>query len=131
MLNTLGRILQINPSDITAALTKRVVAARGQHTATNNTLAQAMYARDALCKGMYDRMFNTVVEQINKALVVKTEGKNTVIGVLDIYGFEIFDDNRSATHTAHSSTNAVLVLCVHLLSPSPNLTFLPPLLTFS
>lgn len=30
-------------------------------------------------------------------------GKNTVIGVLDIYGFEIFDNNRWATLLKHSA----------------------------
>ena len=41
-------------------------------------------------------MFTWIVARINKALEVKGEGgagSNTVIGVLDIYGFEIFDNN--------------------------------------
>lgn len=37
--------------------------------------------------------------RINRVIEVKNynpvlHGKNTVIGVLDIYGFEIFDNNR-------------------------------------
>lgn len=44
-------------------------------------------------------MFSWIVKRINEAIDpkvsgVKFVGKNTVIGVLDIYGFEIFDDNR-------------------------------------
>lgn len=47
---------------------------------------------------MYDRLFTWIVGKINAALNVKGEtGKKsymgTVIGVLDIYGFEIFDAN--------------------------------------
>ncbi len=36
--------------------------------------------------------------KVNEAIKVPKDarrGKNTVIGVLDIYGFEIFDNNRS------------------------------------
>ena len=43
-------------------------------------------------------MFTWIVGTINKAIEVRKEvinhGRNTVIGVLDIYGFEIFDNNR-------------------------------------
>lgn len=36
-------------------------------------------------------MINAAIEVRGTSL---QHGKNTVIGVLDIYGFEIFDDNR-------------------------------------
>ena len=44
-------------------------------------------------------MFTWIVKRINEAIDPKSSGveftgKNTVIGVLDIYGFEIFDNNR-------------------------------------
>lgn len=43
-------------------------------------------------------MFSWIVNLINKAVELKRNshgyGRNTVIGVLDIYGFEIFDNNR-------------------------------------
>lgn len=47
---------------------------------------------------MYERLFTWIVGKVNEAIAVRgtamDHGKNTVIGVLDIYGFEIFDDNR-------------------------------------
>lgn len=49
-------------------------------------------------QAIYDRMFTWIVTRINEAIDPKSSGvfvgKNTVIGVLDIYGFEIFDNNR-------------------------------------
>jgi myosin heavy subunit len=48
-------------------------------------------------QAIYDRMFTSIVQRINDAIDVKKSagsGRNTVIGVLDIYGFEIFDTNR-------------------------------------
>lgn len=49
---------------------------------------------------MYERLFCWIVGRINDVIEVKNydarvHGKNTVIGVLDIYGFEIFQNNRS------------------------------------
>ena len=46
-------------------------------------------------QAMYDRLFSWIVVKINNAVEVKDirHGKCTVIGVLDIYGFEIFDVN--------------------------------------
>ena len=53
---------------------------------------QARFARDALAKFIYSKIFDWIVIQINKAL--KTSGKvHKFIGVLDIYGFETFDIN--------------------------------------
>uniref|UniRef100_A0AAQ4Q703 Myosin IG n=1 Tax=Gasterosteus aculeatus aculeatus TaxID=481459 RepID=A0AAQ4Q703_GASAC len=54
--------------------------------------------RDAFVKALYERLFGWIVSRINSVIEVKDydpvlHGKNTVIGVLDIYGFEIFDNN--------------------------------------
>lgn len=51
---------------------------------------QASSARDSLAKALYDKMFNWLVQRINKSLVNQSD---LVIGVLDIYGFEVFDKN--------------------------------------
>lgn len=50
--------------------------------------AQAVYAKDALAKAAYERLFNWLVQRINDAIKPRnTKGfKGTVIGVLDIYG---------------------------------------------
>uniref|UniRef100_A0A3B5LAJ1 Unconventional myosin-Id n=1 Tax=Xiphophorus couchianus TaxID=32473 RepID=A0A3B5LAJ1_9TELE len=49
-------------------------------------------------QAMYERLFCWIVGRINDIIEVKNydarvHGKNTVIGVLDIYGFEIFQNN--------------------------------------
>ncbi|CAD5211123.1 unnamed protein product [Bursaphelenchus xylophilus] len=55
---------------------------------------QAIYNRDAWVKGMYTRLFDYLVNSVNAALksTVKHDS-NLSIGILDIYGFEIFDNN--------------------------------------
>lgn len=52
---------------------------------------QACYTRDAVSKALHSRVFDFLVESINTAIVKDHQDFN--IGVLDIYGFEIFQKN--------------------------------------
>ena len=58
---------------------------------------QASLARDALVKSIYSKLFDELVEQVNVALDPGVQGEDDEellsIGVLDIYGFEIFAAN--------------------------------------
>uniref|UniRef100_A0A665VA03 Myosin Ic, paralog b n=1 Tax=Echeneis naucrates TaxID=173247 RepID=A0A665VA03_ECHNA len=57
-------------------------------------LEQASSARDALSKAVYGRTFTWLVNKINTSLTYKDSYKNfSVIGLLDIYGFEVFQHN--------------------------------------
>lgn len=60
-------------------------------------------------QAMYERMFCWIVGRINDVIEVKNydakvHGKNTVIGVLDIYGFEIFQNNRLGAMSARNTS---------------------------
>lgn len=75
-----------------------MIAARGDVIQKNHTHTEAEYGRDALSKAIYDRLFTWIVEKINSAIAVDKRSitktyRSSVIGVLDIYGFEIFDRN--------------------------------------
>uniref|UniRef100_A0A8C8MH16 Myosin IHa n=1 Tax=Oncorhynchus tshawytscha TaxID=74940 RepID=A0A8C8MH16_ONCTS len=63
-------------------------------TLHNNTmpmpLDHAIYARDALAKAIYGRTFTWLVNKINDSMENKDSSCKTVIGLLDIYGFEVF-----------------------------------------
>lgn len=58
---------------------------------------QARNTRDALSKALYSRLFDWIVESVNAAMRELSESareKNPLcIGVLDIFGFEIFEKN--------------------------------------
>ena len=75
-----------------------------------HTVDQAVYGRDAFAKAIYERLFTWIVGRINAQLEVKvvTPGDNSVIGVLDIYGFEIFDNNRYVLCTVHVYIGGVM-----------------------
>ncbi|CAJ1957021.1 unnamed protein product [Sphenostylis stenocarpa] len=76
-----------------AALSTHKIQA-GKDTITKKlTLSQAIDARDALAKFIYARLFNWLVEQVNKSLEVGKRRTGRSISILDIYGFESFKNN--------------------------------------
>lgn len=83
--------------ELTVALCERVIAARGDIMRKEHTESEAAYGRDALAKAIYDRLFSWIVEKINSEIAVDNRSRkmysSSLIGVLDIYGFEIFDNN--------------------------------------
>ncbi|XP_045683574.1 unconventional myosin-Ig [Phyllostomus hastatus] len=80
-------------------LLARTVASGGREVIEKgHTAAEASYARDACAKAVYQRLFEWVVNRINSVMEARDrdprrDGKDTVIGVLDIYGFEVFPVN--------------------------------------
>ena len=58
-----------------------------------NLFFQAVHARDALAKSVYERVFNWLVKRLNHTLQSTEPGRKTLLGILDIYGFEIFNKN--------------------------------------
>ncbi|XP_077979161.1 unconventional myosin-Id-like [Glandiceps talaboti] len=97
LLVTIAKLLVLSPDEIEKALCHRIVAARGEVMEKSHTKEDAEYGRDAFAKAMYERLFSWIVQKINSVIEVRGSvlevGDSTVIGVLDIYGFEIFEDN--------------------------------------
>ena len=52
-----------------------------------------MASVDALCKSIYGLLFKWMVEKINRCLTGKGGDQMSFIGVLDIFGFEVFKKN--------------------------------------
>lgn len=53
---------------------------------------QAQASRDALAKALYNNLFEWIVSRVNLSMKPQQQA-SYVIGVLDIYGFEIFQNN--------------------------------------
>lgn len=95
---TVAEQLRVTHEELTKALCERVIAAHGDIMRKEHTETQAFYGRDALAKAIFDRLFTWIVRKINSAIAVDKPGerklyRSSLIGVLDIYGFEIFDNN--------------------------------------
>uniref|UniRef100_A0A673I6U6 Unconventional myosin-Ig-like n=1 Tax=Sinocyclocheilus rhinocerous TaxID=307959 RepID=A0A673I6U6_9TELE len=95
----ISELTSTEPENTRKALLYRTVATGGGEVIEKGHNEQeASYGRDAFAKALYERLFAWIVGRINCVIQVKDynpalHGKNTVIGVLDIYGFEIFDNN--------------------------------------
>uniref|UniRef100_A0AAQ5YH46 Myosin IG n=1 Tax=Amphiprion ocellaris TaxID=80972 RepID=A0AAQ5YH46_AMPOC len=95
----ISELTSTDPDSVTKSLLFRTVATGGGEVIEKGHSEQdACFGRDAFAKALYERLFGWIVSRINSIIEVKDynpvlHGKNTVIGVLDIYGFEIFDNN--------------------------------------
>lgn len=72
------------------ALCHRTIEIRGEFNHILHSPKEAIEAADALSKAIYNELFNWLVQRINASV----EGsRGHFIGVLDIFGFEIFEKN--------------------------------------
>uniref|UniRef100_A0A672Y5X0 Unconventional myosin-Ig-like n=1 Tax=Sphaeramia orbicularis TaxID=375764 RepID=A0A672Y5X0_9TELE len=98
-VNHISELTGTDPDSVTKSLLYRTVATGGGEVIEKgHSEEEACFGRDAFAKALYERLFGWIVGRINSVIEVKNynpvlHGKNTVIGVLDIYGFEIFDNN--------------------------------------
>ncbi|KAG0057410.1 class II myosin [Gryganskiella cystojenkinii] len=97
VINFIAYILEVDAELLIKTLTVRVVETqrggrRGSMYESPLNPIQAAAVRDALCKGIYNNLFEWIVSRVNVSL--KQRGAHSyTIGVLDIYGFEIFEEN--------------------------------------
>jgi myosin-1 len=85
---------EVKPELLEKALTERTVrdnSRGGKNVATPVNKDQATFTRDALAKATYDRLFSWIVKKVNENIYSRESGKKAIIGVLDIYGFEILE----------------------------------------
>ena len=75
------------------ALIKRVMVTPEEVITRTLDPDSATGSRDALAKTIYSRLFDWLVDKINNSIGQDPNSK-TIIGVLDIYGFESFKINR-------------------------------------
>lgn len=90
-------LLEVDSPSVHRAMTIRLMeTARGGRRGSvyevplNTT--QALAVRDALSKALYFNLFDWIVERVNSSLTARSSTTNS-IGILDIYGFEIFEKN--------------------------------------
>nr|CAD7257110.1 unnamed protein product [Timema shepardi] len=95
-LVTACKLMGVDPGELRQALVSKVMqTARGGLKGTVIMVPLKVYeannARDALAKAVYSKMFDYIVQRINKS--IPFQASSYYIGVLDIAGFEFFKVN--------------------------------------
>ncbi|KAL0707136.1 hypothetical protein Bca4012_073562 [Brassica carinata] len=91
-LSTVAKLIGCNINELKLSLSKRNMRVGKDTIVQKLTLPQAIDARDALAKSVYSCLFDWLVEQINESLAVGKRRTGRSISILDIYGFESFDE---------------------------------------
>ncbi|KAM3301087.1 hypothetical protein P3S67_015587 [Capsicum chacoense] len=91
-LNMTAELLKCDAKSLEDALITRVMVTPEEVITRTLDPEAALGSRDALAKTIYSRLFDWIVEKINISIGQDPNSKS-IIGVLDIYGFESFKTN--------------------------------------
>lgn len=87
----------VDAADVESLLTKKYKEVMGDHIYAGYEPDKALLARDSLAKQVFKRVFDFICEKINTNLLngydPKKQKKSRFTGILDIFGFEIFELN--------------------------------------
>lgn len=89
---TIAELLQVDPAALISALLHRKLTVRNESTLVPLKKDPANDNRDSIAKTIYDKLFNYMVDFINTSTATSETPAN-FIGVLDIFGFELFEFN--------------------------------------
>ncbi|KAF8971711.1 myosin-1 [Flammula alnicola] len=90
-------LMEVDAAQVQKVLTSRMIETtrggrRGSIYDVPLNPAQATSGRDALSKAIYNNLFEWIVSRVNVSMKTRS-AHSQIIGILDIFGFEIFEDN--------------------------------------
>lgn len=92
-LSTASRLLGVDPQKLRSALENKLLNTGRERLVSPLNHEKAIDARNSMAKAIYAKMFDWLVQRVNAAMIGSISDSTTVIGVLDIFGFEIFEKN--------------------------------------
>uniref|UniRef100_A0A665V4E0 Myosin IXA n=1 Tax=Echeneis naucrates TaxID=173247 RepID=A0A665V4E0_ECHNA len=97
VLPVVSELLEVKEEMLFEALTTRKTVTVGEKLIVPYKLAEAGTVRDSMAKSLYSALFDWIVFRINHALINIKDLEDTTkilsIGVLDIFGFEDYENN--------------------------------------
>ncbi|XP_035388046.1 unconventional myosin-IXAa isoform X3 [Electrophorus electricus] len=97
VLPVVSELLEVKEETLFEALTTRKTVTVGERLIVPYKLAEAGTVRDSMAKSLYSALFDWIVFRINHALLNTRDLEESVkilsIGVLDIFGFEDYENN--------------------------------------
>jgi myosin heavy subunit len=88
-----ARLLGADPDTLKKCLEQKLIEARGERVWSPLSVDKSFDARNSMAKAIYGRMFDWLVQRVNESMRGSIGTSANIIGVLDIFGFEIFDNN--------------------------------------
>ncbi|KAK1443096.1 p-loop containing nucleoside triphosphate hydrolase [Babesia gibsoni] len=86
------KLLFLDPGAVETELVVKITTAGGNEIRGPRKVPDAEVLRSSLCKAVYEKLFLWIIENLNKS-IEPPEGFKTFIGMLDIFGFEVFKNN--------------------------------------
>ncbi|XP_056253929.1 unconventional myosin-IXAa isoform X10 [Seriola aureovittata] len=97
VLPVVSELLEVREEMLFEALTTRKTVTVGEKLIVPYKLSEAGTVRDSMAKSLYSALFDWIVFRINHALLNNKDLEDTTkilsIGVLDIFGFEDYENN--------------------------------------
>ncbi|XP_019480078.1 PREDICTED: unconventional myosin-VIIb isoform X1 [Hipposideros armiger] len=94
---TVTKLLEVEHQALRDCLIKHSIIIRGESVTRPLNIAQAAARRDAFAKGIYGHLFLWIVKKINAAIFTPPaqdpKNERRAVGLLDIFGFENFQNN--------------------------------------
>ncbi|KAK7405181.1 hypothetical protein VNO78_06380 [Psophocarpus tetragonolobus] len=91
-VTTAAQLMDCSSQELMAALCTNKIQSDEDAIVKILTLSQAIERRDEIAKFIYASLFDWLLEQINKSLQVGKQRTGKSISILDIYGFQNFQD---------------------------------------
>ncbi|GLE01125.1 hypothetical protein PINS_up009955 [Pythium insidiosum] len=92
-LNTAAELLGLDANHLEEMITFRLINIYGEDQKVIFDKRQAKKVCDSIARSMYENIFNWIVARINRNVSCAARDVSCSIGILDIYGFEIFEVN--------------------------------------
>eukprot|EP00283_Hemiselmis_rufescens_P008991 CAMPEP_0173432926 /NCGR_PEP_ID=MMETSP1357-20121228/10557_1 /TAXON_ID=77926 /ORGANISM="Hemiselmis rufescens, Strain PCC563" /LENGTH=831 /DNA_ID=CAMNT_0014397591 /DNA_START=91 /DNA_END=2582 /DNA_ORIENTATION=+ len=93
-LQQVATLTGLTPEGIRTAICCRNITAGTDVMVKPETKEKAMQCKDALSKALYSKLFDYIVKNVNVALRLKGAQVTMQVSVLDIFGFEVFQQNH-------------------------------------
>lgn len=95
VVEAISELLCVNPQILTYSLSNRSIESRKSMIAIVLNPQKAAESRDSLARQLYDKVFLAIITKINLKSRINEDGEDfdRCIGLLDIFGFEIFVEN--------------------------------------
>ena len=96
-LEKASKFLGLEENNLKHILTEKIKIMGGEKYVTSFTKEEAENIRDGIAKELYSRMFNYLIKELNKRMENNTDTitSYSLISILDIFGFENFENNNS------------------------------------